>query len=587
MKTDPDQRESRGNPLAKWGPLAVIVVLLLAVGAFVVAGNRGGDDDSGDDAGSGSDTGELAEGAPEPTGRMPLTYAEAQDGGTVDDYDWGDRCDTDSAKVRIPTVYAMPCVPVFDGDNGGATTGGVTADTIRIVRYVPQANDAAASFGPLAAAADDSQDEQHQTMQDYFDIYSSQAELYGRQIELIDYPATGAATDVVAARADGRQIAEELEPFAVLGGPGLDEGAFAQELTAHDIVCLDCAGALPADMLKDMEPLVWSALPSGEQILTTMGAWTTRLGETATAEENVAQWAGGPQQDKPRKFGVIHFDQDPPIFAVDEDDIPEGIDLVDSYLLDPTTIPQRTQELVARFKSQGITTVAFFGDPYTLTFLTQAATEQGWFPEWVITGTAFTDTIAFGRGYDPQQVAHAFGISQTAATTPQDLQDGVQLYRWYFGGDDTMPPASTLYTVLSYPAQFIVQGIHMAGPDLTPETFARGQFRVPPAGGGPTRAQVSFGNWGFFPGLGTDYAAIDDDSEIWWDPTVEAPDEIGTPGTGVWRRAHGGERFINAEDVPAPDPFGDPADTVTVVDPLPAEDAAPAYPPPPGSPAVG
>src|SRR5262245_49845176 len=103
MKTDPDERESRGNPLAKWGPLAVIVVLLLAVGAFVVAGNRGGDDDSGDEAGS--EAGELTEGAPEPTGRMPLTYAEAQDAGTVDDHDWGDRCDTDTGKVRIPTVY--------------------------------------------------------------------------------------------------------------------------------------------------------------------------------------------------------------------------------------------------------------------------------------------------------------------------------------------------------------------------------------------------------------------------------------------------------------------------------------------------
>jgi hypothetical protein len=587
MKTDPDQREPRGNPLAKWGPLALIVVLILAVGAFVVAGNRGGDGNSGDDAGAGSDAGELAEGAPEPTGRMPLTYAEAQDAGTVDDHDWGDRCDTDTAKVRIPTMYAMPCVPVFDGDNGGATTGGVTADTIRVVRYVAQEIPGVSSLSPLATAADDSAEEQHQTMQDYFDIYASQAELYGRRIELIDYPATGAVTDVVAARADGRQIAEELKPFAVLGGPQLDEGAFAQELTSHGIVCLDCAGALPADMLEDMQPLVWSALPSGEQVLTTLGAWVTRLAETDTAEENLAEWAGGPQQDQPRKLGVIHFDQDPPIFAVDEDDIPEGIDLVDSYLLDPTTIPQRMQELVARFKSQGITTVAFFGDPFTLTFLTRAATEQGWFPEWVITGTVLTDTISFGREFDPQQAVHAFGISQTAATTPQDLQDPVRLYRWYFGGEDTLPPASAVYALLNYPAEFIVQGVHMAGPDLTPETFARGQFRIPPAGGGPTLAQVSFGNWGLFPGLGTDYSGIDDASEIWWDPTVEAPDEIGEPGTGVWRRAHHGERFVNADDVPIPEPFGDPADTVTVMDQLPPEDTPPDYPPPPGSPAAG
>jgi hypothetical protein len=586
MKTDPDRRESRGNPFAKWGPLALIVVLLVAVAAFVAIGGGNDGDDEADEA-AGPAAGELAEGAPEPTGSMPITYAEAQEAGKVDDYDWGERCDTDKGTVRIPTVYASPCVPVFEGDNGGATAPGVTADTIRIVRYVPQPGQVSASSGPLAAAAEDSDEEQHQTIQDFFDIYASRAELYGRRIELIDYPATGALTDVVAARADAAQIANELEPFAVLGGPQLDEGAFANELVQHGILCLDCAGALPADMRADLEPYIWSALPSGEQVLTTLGAWVTRLGETDTAEENVAEWAGGPQQDQPRKLGVIHFDQDPPVFAVDEDDIPEGIDLVDSYIFDLTTIPQRSQELVARFKTEGITTVAFFGDPYTLTLLTNAATEQGWFPEWVITGTVLTDTATWARGFSPEQVAHAFGISQTAATTPRDLQDPIRLYRWYFGGEDTMPPATTLYALLNYPALFMVQGVHMAGPDLTAETFARGQFRIPPAGGGPTLAQVSFGNWGLFPGLGTDYSAIDDAAEIWWDPTVEAVDEVGNPGTGVWRRAHLGQRFVNADDVPVPDPFGDPADTVTVVEELPPEDTPPGYPAPPGSPAAG
>ena len=586
MMTDPDRREPRGNPLAKWGPLALIVVLLVAVAAFVVIGGRDDGDDQGDED-AGPAAGELAEGAPEPTGSMPVTYAEAQEAGTADDYDWGERCDTDKGTVRIPTMYASPCVPVFEGDNGGATAPGVTADTIRVVRYVPLPGDLSASSGPLAAAAEDSDEEQHQTIQDFFDVYASRAELYGRRLEVVDYQATGALTDVVAARADAAQIANELEPFAVLGGPQLDGGAFANELVQHSILCLDCAGALPADLRADLEPYIWSALPSGEQVLTTLGAWVTRLGETDTAEQNVAEWAGGPQQDQPRRLGVIHFDQDPPVFAVDEDDIPEGVDLVDSYIFDLTTIPQRSQELVARFKTEGITTVAFFGDPYTLTLLTNAATEQGWFPEWVITGTVLTDTSTWARGFSPQQVVHAFGISQTAATTPQDLQDPIRLYRWYFGGEETMPPASTLYALLNYPALFIVQGVHMAGPDLTAETFARGQFRIPPAGGGPTLAQVSFGNWGLFPGLGTDYSAIDDASEIWWDPTVEAVDEVGNLGTGVWRRAHGGQRFVNADDVPSPDPFGDPAGTVTVVEQLPPEDTPPDYPAPPGSPAAG
>ena len=79
MTTDPDQGGRKGNPLAKWGPLALIVVLLVAVGAFVVAG--GGDDDSDED-GAAPEAGELAEGAPEPTGQMPITHAEAQEAGT-------------------------------------------------------------------------------------------------------------------------------------------------------------------------------------------------------------------------------------------------------------------------------------------------------------------------------------------------------------------------------------------------------------------------------------------------------------------------------------------------------------------------
>ncbi len=121
-----EREQARGSNLRRDGPLAVIVVLLAGIGAAVLAGGGGGS--TGGDEAAGPAAGSGAAGAPEPTGRMPLTYAEASDAGRVDDYDWGDRCDTDLGTVRIPTVYAAPCVPVFDGDNGGATGIGVTAE---------------------------------------------------------------------------------------------------------------------------------------------------------------------------------------------------------------------------------------------------------------------------------------------------------------------------------------------------------------------------------------------------------------------------------------------------------------------------
>jgi hypothetical protein len=268
---------------------------------------------------------------------------------------------------------------------------------------------------------------------------------------------------------------------------------------------------------------------------------------------------------------------------VPKDQIPEGIDMIESYILDFSTMPQKATELTARFKAAGITTVVFLGDPLMPIYLTGEATDQSYFPEWVFTGTAFTDTNLFGRQYDAEQMVHASGISQLPVPTTDDVQPALHIYRWWFGGEDTRPPARGLYAVQDGAARFVANGIQMAGPDLTARTFARGQFRIPPAGGGPITPQVSYGNWGFFPS--TDFGGIDDSVEIWWDGSVEAPDETGSIGPGVWRRSHGGRRFIGEDDVPTPAPF-DPEGTVTVADELTPEDTPPDYPPPDGSPAA-
>jgi hypothetical protein len=568
--------------LRRWGPLALIVVLLVGVGV-VVAASAGGDDDDDDD-----DTedvrAELIDGvgAPDPTGDMPVTYTEAEDAGTLDDYEWGERCDTETGKLKVQSVYASPCVPVFDDDNGGATAPGVTADTVRIVRYVPEENaDLQAIL--TGVGANDTREESAQTYQQFLQILSARSETYGRTVELVDFQATGAGDDIVAAKADATQIAEELEPFAVLGGPGLDRGTFAQEITSNDIVCIDCSGAIPADMADGMRPYIWSGLPPSGQFLQTLNVWLENLAETPDGTKAI--YAGTPEfRERERKLGVIHFDQDPPLLAVPEEDWDEDVADQETYVLDFALLPQRATELMAKFKNEEITTIIFLGDPIMPGYLMDAATTQEYYPEWIITGTALTDTNVLARGWNSAQMTQAFGISQLAAPVAREFQDATVIYEWYFGEGAT-PPAQNTYAIPAAATGFILRGIHMAGPELTAETFARGQFRVPPAGGGPTTPQVSYGNWGFFED--TDYAGIDDSAEIWWDPTVEVEDETGTVGPGAWRRAHGGQRFVDEEDVPTPNPFADPDDTVTVLTDRPAEDTAPSYPPPPGSPAAG
>jgi hypothetical protein len=336
-------------------------------------------------------------------------------------------------------------------------------------------------------------------------------------------------------------------------------------------------------MILDMAPYIWGGEPSPNEFLGMLAAWINAGIDAGVGQ--TAEFAGGDLKGEPRKVGVIHFEQDPPLYTEVAEEQQAKFDeqpaLTETYVFDIPTLPAKAAELIAQYKAEGITTIMFFGDPLMPGYLMDAATDQEYFPEWIFTGTALTDTNVMGRQWNAEQVKHAYGMSQLAAPTDQDLQQAISLYRWYFGGDDTMPPSANYYALLAPPAAWLVAGIHMAGPELTPETFARGLFRIPPAGGGPANPQVSYGNWGVFPQM--DYLGVDDAVEVWWDPTVSAEDERGQAGMGVWRRSNGGERFT-MDHAPAPHPFAGKAESVTVLDELGRDDRPPDYPPPAGSP---
>ena len=70
----------------------------------------------------------------------------------------------------------------------------------------------------------------------------------------------------------------------------------------------------------------------------------------------------------------------------------------------------------------------------------------------------------------------------------------------------------------------IFRGIHMAGPNLTPETFVQGMFSYPPTGGQPAAPLVYFTRE-----LPTD---IKDFTEVWFDADGRGPDERGEQGPG-------------------------------------------------------
>ncbi len=563
------------SPWRRWGPIAVVVALLVGVGAFASTHTT---TKTATSAAGQSSKGLVARLASDPA--LPVTYAEAKQRGTLDAQQWGN-CDPATGRVRFPSVYAPPCLPAFHGSNGGETSQGVTATTIRIAYYVAPANDLTASISGLL----DPQDVVTATIKKYAEMFEHTFELYGRKVELIPVNGSGIGTDETAARADAVRVATEIKAFASLGGPA-QTNAYAQELAARHVLCIGCGLSVPDSTFQKQAPYMWGSLATPEQFLLNLADLVQKnlLGKPA-------EYAGDPKmRTKPRVFGVVHYEQDPPVFRDVERDVAartKGTGYVtkvqETYLLDLAKLPERAATIVAHLKSAGITTVIFMGDPIMPVYLTKAATAQEYFPEWVFTGTVLTDTTTFGRLYDPKQMAHAFGQSSLALRLPRDSGDAYRIYRWYIGENPgAYKTAATFYPSL----QMLFIGLHMAGPDLTPEHFAGGMFRYPPSGGSPTSPRISWGSHGSFGNdAPPDFIGVDDSTLIWWDATAKGADEQGKDGVGMWRYVRNGERYLPGT-VPSGVRFFDTAGTVTTVDqPAPA-DRPPTYPSPPGSPAA-
>ena len=152
------------------------------------------------------------------------------------------------------------------------------------------------------------------------------------------------------------------------------------------------------------------------------------------------------------------------------------------------------------------------------------------------------------------------------------------VYDWYYGE----PPAVNTQAVLAPAPARLALGIHLAGPDLTPESFERGMFRSPRYDTGLTDTRDSWGD-GVWPD--TDRNSSDDATTIWWDPDAPGKDEAGNEGTGQIVYVDGGKRYLPGEWPTDPIPWFDPEGAVAIYDERP--DAPPEYEPWPGSPAAG
>jgi hypothetical protein len=419
---------------------------------------------------------------------------------------------------------------------------GVTDTTIKVVLYQPPEDDPVSKIVASFVAPADDNAKQVATVHGLIHLFeNNNPSLAGRHVELTVFTGSGNLLDSVAARADAVKIAEDIKPFIVWGGPLLGT-AFADELASRGVMCMDCVTSGSNDFYAQHAPYLWSLQTTPEQVGTQTAEYISKR-----LNGHPAAYAGDPAMvDTVRRFGLIVTDGQfggAGLSATITDQLTAaGVSLTDSVsYADAFSVKQVQATMIGRLKSKGVTSVVYAGDPLAMRSFMKEATDQQWFPEWIMIGAFSSERSSWGRQDDPQQMRHAFGITPLPLPTPPNLDFITSAYRTANGED---PPAPQSMLLLFAPMSTFYAGLRNLKGPLDAPHLADAMFAAPPLGGSaatPYVPMISFGYKGFWPYA--DYAGIDDFAEIWWDPTARGTDELGADGTGMWAFADAGRRY--------------------------------------------
>ncbi|MEY2417465.1 MAG: hypothetical protein QOG90_145, partial [Actinomycetota bacterium] len=498
-----------GRGLKRYQPFAIAVLAIVLVVAFLPGkqhpvetknadGTTGLTETGGDNGGTTGVTtadGALADaGGSGGTGVGGNSVNRANsDGGSAPPKATADKyCDPATGRLKIPTLYAPPCLPTWPGgSNGGATSLGVNADTITIAVPYGQPNPAGQAI--LAAAGDtDTQDQINKTTSDWFNFFQHHFQTYGRKINPVFFQSNvnpndsqNPAAQNSEAQADAIHVAKEIKAFASLGDAG-DPSAYHDTLAANHVICI-CTTTNPASWYLKRAPYLWgNGLPDETQ------DYDMRAEMICDEIAPYApKWFGGSTNGearfktlKKRKFALIS-PTDPAGTYKDGHDFfvqklkecgvtfGQGDDVTYPLtdIVNAAQAQQDAQTFAQKFSLDGVSTVIFVGDPITPVYFTGAATQQQYFPEWIQMGSALTDTATFARVYDQQQWVHNFGFSALGDRLPNEQTNAYLLYHWQFGKD---PDAVSTSPITFASVQPLMLGITLAGPNLTPTTFKCG-----------------------------------------------------------------------------------------------------------------
>ncbi len=428
-------------------------------------------------------------------------------------YKWPDGTVTQTFDPQSP-----PCIASWDEakGNGGATSPGVTASEIRVA--LPDWGTAPGYPG----------------VKPIVDFFNTHYQFYGRKITIQPFTSQQANAQATSnfnqpdlQRADATQITtmkvfattDFVEPLHY----SWSLPVFRQILTDHKIVSLHGGEEVPYGSERDLEahaPYEWSYYTPIDSVMRNFGVLTCRqlVGKPANHSRD------GDLRSATRKFAAV-------LPAEDELGGPmPGLDTLKQALaacgvpdLKVVYFSFRDRALAAhmapamrQLHNDGVTSIYWFpdGGGSGASHPWQVANLVGYHPEWLMIGWNNYQS-AFELENVPTESGSAFGVGVWNKFQPL----GLEFWERAFiaaGGDAAQVHTGAITSGRAFYQELLLlaAGIQMAGPNLTPETFARGLHTTTfpnPGAGGPPFYQ---GRVGF---EGSDVTMVNDMQAFWLD----------------------------------------------------------------------
>ena len=453
-----------------------------------------------------------------------------------------------------------PCVPFFDGSNGGATAQGVTKDQIDIIVYVEDLHEEVDLNKPWKPT-----DEYHdpsnplftpnlvRSLKSLLAYFNLRYQTYGRTVRARAIPAFSGEEEP-GSNPCGRRRNEAMEvarrqPFAVVNVGYWGARCFRQHLATYGIPYFGTNYDVSEREYEKAAPAQWGFFPDQETTAVLNASFMCR-----SLADQPARFAGPEQRTSERRFAILypeHVDDGSDLYTVAHRQVAEKTFRAMTNQCDaPVELVRYIDDQIpteaTRLRQRGVTTILCRCPNEHVTYWTGMASSIGWHPEWI-----FDQPMAvafYGRILADQ--------SQTALGISPRWRHPAFREQFHYQAFLRMSPGATPNPILNsdiyYAFHTLFTAIQVAGPILTTTAMQHGMQTLRMVE--PGNPWIPSGGWGpYAPSIATgSYAFIDSAMAWWYDPAGEPPG--GTRADGCLRVALGGTRFF-ADGWPTDDSY--------------------------------